>query len=293
MLKFEEMIKYNLLYVDKYTFGKSWYYEENRVPYSMLRYIIEGEGVFGIAGESYDIKKGFAVYIPEGSLLECESKSSRFSFISVRFTASVFFEGADFLSEYYGLSKITESDESIKKYFVDIYASSKEHSAIRMLKMHGNLELLIAKLIENTNVRTSVERKNIKNQIIKKISSEEIRKKISNKNLSEDPRISLVIDYILTHPIEKFTVPILSEMAGVSETTFRRLFKKQTGKSPNEFIRNQKLMSAARLLLLTDDYINDIAYEVGFEDVNYFIRVFKKTFGISPRKYRMTAHEYV
>ena len=39
MLGFEEIVKYNLLYVDKYIFGKSWFYSENKVPYSMLRYI--------------------------------------------------------------------------------------------------------------------------------------------------------------------------------------------------------------------------------------------------------------
>ncbi len=293
MLGFEETIKFNLLYVDKYTFGKSWRYAESRVPYSMLRYIIEGEGVFGIAGESYEINKGQAVYIPEGTLLECESSSSKFSFISVRFSTSVFFEGADFLSEYYGLPKIIEADDAVEKYFREIYASSKEHSAIRMLKMHGNLEILIAHLIEKANIKNTEDRSIIKNKIIKKLSSQEINEKIINKNLSEDPRISLVLNYILTHPTQKFTLAKLSQMAGVSESTFRRLFKKQTGKAPNEFIRNQRLMSAARLLLMTDDYINDIAYDVGFEDVNYFIRVFKKTFGVSPRKYRMTAHEYI
>ncbi len=293
MLGFEETIKFNLLYVDMYTFGKSWRYEESRVPYSMLRYIIEGEGAFAIAGEAYKIDKGQVVYIPEGSLLECESKSDKFSFISVRFTTSVFFEGADFLSEYYGLPKIIEADENVLRYFNEIYASSKERGAIRMLKMHGNLEILMAHLIEKSNVTNNEDRSMIKNKIIKNLSSQEINQKIINKNLSEDPRISLVLDYILTHPTQKFTLAKLSQMAGVSESTFRRLFKKQTGKSPNEFIRNQRLISAARLLLITDDYINDIAYEVGFEDVNYFIRVFKKNFGVSPRKYRMTAHEYI
>lgn len=293
---FEESIKYNLLYVDKYTFGKSWRYEESRVPYSMLRYIVDGQGVFGISGKTYEVKAGQVVYIPEGSLLECESKSSKFSFISVRFKASVFFEGADFLTEYYGLSKIIEGDKELEGYFVAINQSSKDHSSTRMLKMHGNLELLIANLIEKSNRLnrfSRLERDRIKDRITRKLSSLEIQEKMISKNLGEDPRISIIIDYILTHPTERYSLPNLSKMADLSETSFRRLFKKQTGKSPNEFIRDQRLMSAARLLLLTDDHINDIAYEVGFEDVNYFIRVFKTTFGTTPRKYRMTAHEYI
>ncbi len=292
MIGFEETIKFNLLYVDKYIFGKSWFYKENRVPYSMLRYIVEGRGVFEISGKTFDIKEGQIAYIPEGCLLECKSESNTFSFISVRFKASVFFEGADFLTEYYGVPKVINGDKDLERYFVEINNSSKEHSSTRMLKMHGNLELLIASLIDKAKLESNLSLDKSKIIENKKMTSREVHKEIISKNFSEDPRISMVIDYILTHPTQKYSSKHLSEMSGLSESTFRRLFKKQTGKTPNDFNRNLKLITAARLLLLTDDYVNDIAYEVGFEDANYFIRVFKKSFGMTPRQYRLTAHEY-
>lgn len=63
MLGFEEIVKYNLLYVDKYIFGKSWFYSENKVPYSMLRYITNGRGLFKIDGQEIPLKAGDIVYI--------------------------------------------------------------------------------------------------------------------------------------------------------------------------------------------------------------------------------------
>ncbi|RRD95174.1 AraC family transcriptional regulator [Clostridiales bacterium COT073_COT-073] len=289
MLGFEEIVKYNLLYVDKYIFGKSWFYSENKVPYSMLRYIINGRGLFKINGEEIHLKVGDIVYISEGSLIECSSESEDFTFISIRFKSSVFFEGADFLTTYYGMDRLIESDDELQEYFVNIYKASKINSATRMLKMHGYLEILVAKLIEKSTSKNNV---NDYNKIRSNLSTKDIQKKIINDNLNEDYRISMVIDYILTHSEKKYNSKDLSKMSGLCETSFRKLFKKQTGKSPNEWIRDLRIMTAARLLLSTDDNINEIAYKVGFDDVNYFIRVFKKKLGNTPKKFREIAAKY-
>ena len=48
-------------------------------------------------------------------------------------------------------------------------------------------------------------------------------------------------------------------------------------------------MVAARRLLVTDARLSDIAYEVGFEDPNYFSRMFRRNFGASPQEYRRNA----
>lgn len=56
---------------------------------------------------------------------------------------------------------------------------------------------------------------------------------------------------------------------------FGSLFYEQTGKNPLEYLNELRVVSAARKLLISGDNISDIAYSLGFHDVNYFIRVFK------------------
>ncbi|WZL80403.1 AraC family transcriptional regulator [Vallitaleaceae bacterium 9-2] len=289
---FEDSVKFNFLYVDKYRFGRTWVYQESVIPYSLLRYIVEGSGEFDIAGEKYIIKKGQIAYIPERSLMSCKALEDNFTFISIRFSTSVFFEGADFLTQYYGIPKIIEGDQQLKHYFYETYESIQKQDMSRMLRMHGNLELIIASIIEKTSRQKPEVERNIRTYEKNVFSLEEIRRRAKTQDLMEDPRIRVVIDYIVSHPTEKYTSNQLSIMSGLAETTFRRLFKKQTGKSPIQFIKEIRLTTAARLLLVTDDNINDIAYEVGFEDANYFIRLFKKAFGMTPRQYRFTAHEF-
>ena len=99
----------------------------------------------------------------------------------------------------------------------------------------------------------------------------------------------MLVDYILNHPTERFSTETLCRITNLSPSTLRRLFKEHTGKSPGAFIQDLRLMIAARRLLVTDARISDIAYQVGFEDPNYFSRMFRKNFGVSPQAYRENA----
>ena len=63
-------------------------------------------------------------------------------------------------------------------------------------------------------------------------------------------------------------------MAEISESTLRRLFKEQAGKTLYEFIRETKMTHAARKLLVTNEPISAIAYELGYEAPSYFYQMF-------------------
>lgn len=77
-------------------------------------------------------------------------------------------------------------------------------------------------------------------------------------------------------------VSLLEREMCLSNTQLYRKLKALTGKGGNELIRNVRLQRAAQLLKATDRQIAEVAYDVGFNDPNYFNRVFKKEFGVSP-----------
>ena len=312
-------IHFHFLYIDRYSFGRNWIFPESSIPYNMLRYIESGTASFFIDSQEYSVKKDQIIYIPRGSQLSCFATSSHFSFTSIRFTSSVFFEGGDLLGDYYHLPKIMEGKgESF--YFDEMYQWVKKNSPAKMFFVRGYLELLIASLIAKVNPERDQEEfpsisLNTKNDIEEQAKNsanlssqsqpsscsnkeateeqdlEKIRNQIKKSGTGMDSRIQGVVDYILLHPNEKYSPSRLAEMAELSKQRFTSLFSSQLGKSPMVYVKELKLTTAARKLLVSNLHINDIAYELGYEDTNYFIREFKRAFGCTPNQYRHIAKE--
>lgn len=109
--------------------------------------------------------------------------------------------------------------------------------------------------------------------------------KIYDENTHEDSLRS-VKEYVLDNLQEKITVENLAERAHMSPTHFTRLFKRETGFSPYNYVLSARLSRAKELLLKTDKNVAEIAYETGFNSEANFIYCFKNSEGISPGKFR-------
>ncbi|GAA5127787.1 helix-turn-helix domain-containing protein [Luteolibacter yonseiensis] len=79
----------------------------------------------------------------------------------------------------------------------------------------------------------------------------------------------------------------LATIANMSQRSFLRVFQSATGTSPLAWVIGQRITRACNLLRHTDRRVTEIAFDVGFNDSNYFTRQFRKTTGMSPRDYRM------
>ena len=105
-------------------------------------------------------------------------------------------------------------------------------------------------------------------------------------NLNQNP-LAFVLNYIKSNLNEKISINSLSDKACMSKATFYRLFKRELGISPNDFILAEKINKAKILLAQPGAKVASISYELGFNDANYFIRAFKKIVGITPGTYQM------
>ncbi|MEI7885691.1 MAG: AraC family transcriptional regulator [Clostridia bacterium] len=104
-----------------------------------------------------------------------------------------------------------------------------------------------------------------------------------DKGISDMRRL---IKYMTDNSHKKLTLENLAEYCGYSKYHFLRLFKKNTGCSCIAYLNQVRLEKAAQALQFTDDQVSSICYEVGFDNVSYFIRAFKKHYRFSPLKYR-------
>ena len=113
--------------------------------------------------------------------------------------------------------------------------------------------------------------------------------KAIDDGLFTDPNnpITQVIEYIRLNLKENISLKRLSEKSCMSTTSFYRLFKRELGMSPIEFVLNEKIRCAKQLLKNPTIQINEVCYLSGFEDSNYFIRLFKKHEGITPKQYQL------
>ena len=282
-------MRFNFLFADRYVFRRGWSYPNSYVPYCMLRYILKGKAEFIVNGKRYLVEENQVCYIPEGCRLECHALEDEFSFISIRFTTTVQLDGSDFLSEYFRIPLVTpQGDAEVLEYFQQVYLNATTQNTSKLFRIRGNLELILAWLVEHTPYALMEE----SNQPEADLSVEGLRHRESRSNaIRRDPRIQVVVDYLVAHPSEPFDTEFLARMADMSPSSLRRLFKEHTGKSPGVFVRDLRMTTAARRLLVTDERISAIAYDLGFDDANYFARIFKSTFGVSPQKYRAASRE--
>ncbi|NHM06224.1 AraC family transcriptional regulator [Flavobacterium sp. CYK-4] len=99
--------------------------------------------------------------------------------------------------------------------------------------------------------------------------------------------IAPVLEFIRMNLRENMSMKSLSEKACMSTTSFYRFFKRELGMSPLEFVLKEKIKCAKQLLKNPTIQVNEVCFMSGFEDCNYFIRLFKKYEGITPKQYQL------
>ncbi|MGG1313678.1 response regulator transcription factor [Cohnella laeviribosi] len=118
-----------------------------------------------------------------------------------------------------------------------------------------------------------------------KIGSRRSREDVHPAMRNETIRKALT--YIADHLADpKLSLKKLADHVHLNPSYVSVLFKEETGKTFSDYLNQQRLIMAKRLLLGTDKKIYEIADETGFSASKYFIKVFRETEGITPREYR-------
>jgi len=106
------------------------------------------------------------------------------------------------------------------------------------------------------------------------------------KNKRTLDKMKKIIKYIECNYMEKITITDIADEIGVSASHFMKYFKNTMGTSFTCYLNEYRLTMASRLLLSSDTPILLIANDVGFDNLSYFNRLFKKRFGTTPSNYR-------
>lgn len=108
---------------------------------------------------------------------------------------------------------------------------------------------------------------------------------VSSSKMS-DYYIKEAINYIEQNFQNNISIEDVAAVCGINRSYLGKIFKKSTGRSPQEFLMNYRMVKAAELLKLTSMSIADIGSAVGYENQLHFSRAFKNIYGVSPREWR-------
>lgn len=118
------------------------------------------------------------------------------------------------------------------------------------------------------------------------ILSNRCRNEKNPRTVKSLDKMKIVLKFVENSYMHKITVAEVADRIDFSESHFMRYFKENMGTSFVDYLRDYRLTMAARLLLVSDDTVLSIAEEVGFDNLSYFNRAFKKKYGVTPREYR-------
>lgn len=282
------------LYVDKYHFSSRWVYQEARIPYSMFRYIYSGSARFEVDGIAYDVKADDLFYIPQGSVLYCAAHEN-IIFVSVRFIGSIQLPEVDMLRQLWNITQLYNfrDQPQVKDWFEQMYCSAVSRATYKKLETRGYLNLICAAVarLAAHNEEEAEEVQHDRQLMEAMFDMKSIRRRAISSHVKSDPRIQILVDYLTVNPQKNLNRDEMCEMCGLSLCTLRRLFKQQTGKTIYEFVKENKMMYAAHLLVTTQEPISEIGYQLGYESPSYFGKTFHNIFGVSPQAYRKQSED--
>lgn len=178
--------------------------------------------------------------------------------------------------------RVADSLRNRKNYLIilnTLLRKSAEYGEVHPIHIH-KLSSNFAKKIEDAySVEQSIE---LQKEMIRKYCL--LVKEHSLKNHSHlIGRIITLISYDLSAPL---TLKYIASLMNVNASYLSATFKKECGETLTNYVNRKRMENAAQTLLHTDKQIQIIAEECGILDTNYFIKMFKKYYGVTPTQYR-------
>ena len=200
------------------------------------------------------------------------------------------------------ISKLIAGDSSGVKSFLELYTSELISSKLELDKIKNSFFELIVTANNSTkeinrnfssesfdnafSIFSSENDVNLIKEFVHKFLLECISAIASVKKAEVHPIIKKVCDYIDENLAKDISLEETADFAGVSIFYLSKLFKEEKGETFINFVSDKRLEKARQLLESTDLSIKEITAEVGYNDQNYFSRIFKNKYGLSPKEYR-------
>jgi YesN/AraC family two-component response regulator len=238
----------DIFYYTHNKFGIQRNIDRHQIKFHELTFLIEGEMTYYVNDEKIEMTSGDIVYLPSRCMRQRDIGDGHNEYISINFHT---FENLPL--KYFSPNSINEEILLLLGYFDKVYSSHTESKPKKLIHI---LEALIMQISDNM------------------------------QKGGKTPIAITIANYLSCHYSEKITLEEISQETYFSVAYCESEFRKAFGKSIIHYLIDLRISEAKNLLMETSLPCSVIANMVGFEDANYFSRIFKQRIGFSPIQYR-------
>lgn len=251
----------------------------NSHPQWELSHVVSGGGVRIIGGDAEPIAEGEVVLIPPGIPHVWHFDSSKTDSEGCISNITVFFDDGTLeglvailpeTAEY--ISKIRELKEALA-----YTGETRDNIVATLYSMRG---------------KTADARVPYMLRLLSLLAETDNGKRAGcDKSLTRtQQRLEKVRTYCHCNYARDISLDEVARYAGMNKSAFCTFMKRHAGKTFSQFVNELRLEYAVGRIKDTEEYIADIAYAVGFANVAYFNRLFRKRYGCSPKAMRLLSH---
>ncbi|WP_426667090.1 AraC family transcriptional regulator [Mucilaginibacter sp. McL0603] len=248
----------------------------------VLTTMLRGKKIMHLFGsEQFDYLPGESVIVPDHEEMVIDfpeaNQENPTQCIALAVQADILQDTLNLLNEKY--PKV-EKDDSWK---IDLSCFHLQNT----LEIKTTIDRLLSISTENNAAKDVLVDFTLKELLIRLMQTQ-ARKLILDsyhKNTSTN-RFAFVVEYIKSHIHEDITIDKLSNLCYMSKPNFFRCFKREFDISPVDFIIQERIKAAKKLLKDMNVTISQACYSVGINNLSYFFKLFKRVEGITPNEFR-------
>lgn len=220
------------------------------IDYYDFTVVLDGTMVYYADGTKYVLEKNDAIFFKPGTRRVRDAGDEVVRYVSFNFHA---LPGVEFPFSDYMPGCITADIRKLVSVYPHSHLSSFYHSREKCSCM---LNYILYELLDASAVRC------------------------------DNEYVSRIMNYVDEHLGEKLTLKGISSYVGLSREYTCNIFKRETGKTLTDYINERKMLLAKELILSDEMSLTDVAAYLGFENYNYFSRLFKRYLEVSPLSLR-------
>lgn len=241
--------------------------------------VLEGEVLFQIDTEYISVKSGESIFIDGGDIHTGHAQGD---------------EGCRFCALVFDVGMLTSAHYDAIQEQIILPLQERKATLPRLItpNEHEKLSAHIAEMIALCTTRPPGYEAAIKGHLFLMLSTAAATETLCNRSrtdtgdMSRSDRLKKVITYIQTHYQQPIKISELADLLPMSEGQFCRFFKSMTGQTPVDYMNSYRIHQAVELLRQPEHKISDIAMDVGFGHISYFVRVFRKFMNCTPSEFR-------